>query len=129
MMKDFKGFINDFRITSACRYVLHDKSETFWGKFNRFRYRLWGKARSFVPEGTILPWWLIAVRFFIFPSDTLYCIVQIKDGYDPSRDTWTIEGLKYSPQFFRTLEDNVGTMVIITRKGSTIFFEKVSGLK
>lgn len=128
-MRKIGDILQSLRITSACRYVPNDHPQTFWGKFNRFRYRLWGKARSFVPEGSVLPWWLIAIRFFIFPSDTLYCIVQIKDGYDPSRDTWTIEGLRYSPQFFRMLEDDVGIMVVITRKGSTILFERVSGLK
>ena len=68
----------------------------------RYRTFLWFKRYVWkVHEGVIMPWHLIVVRFLIMPINTSYYLLNRKiEPYDFNCDQYTINGIKFSSQFF-----------------------------
>lgn len=57
-----------------------------------------------IPEGNVLPWYVIALRCVVFPS-TFLLIIQNKIGpvkYDFCANTFEICGIRYSAEIFES---------------------------
>ena len=76
--------------------------------FKKFRYSFvkFVIRRIFkIPEGKLLPKYLIFFKFCFFPITHFVCKFY-NDIYNFSGDTYTINGIKFSSQFFEI--DKVG---------------------
>lgn len=89
------------------------------------RDRLWTLARSAKPAGTILPWWLMAIRAILFPLDFFYWRMSLTRGYQLRTDTWIIHGVKYADQVFCLFSDAEGETYRIWRTGDVITLERI----
>ena len=58
-----------------------------------------------IPEGQIMPHWLIGLRWVMFPLET-YLLKNRFFNYDPRRDIFVIYGVRYSGQLFRAFAKN-----------------------
>ena len=67
-----------------------------------FRYIIRDLAKH--KEGELLPWWGVALHWLLFPLVSLNCLMQTKHGYDPYSDTWNINGLRISSNFFEDIK-------------------------
>jgi hypothetical protein len=91
-------------------------------------------AFLFIDKGSMLPWYLIILRFFLLPLETLYYMLDKKHGlYDMQSDTYTIEGMRYSGEYFRSLakggiEPNV-VFRIIKRDDDCVTIEQLNESK
>jgi len=100
---------------------------------NNLRMRLlrWLVRRMFkVPEGKVLPWYLVILHHMLFPLDWIRYSQNNRFHYDFDRDTFTVFGLKYAAAYFEsfTLEP-VGTLLkIVKRENGLITVEKISHL-
>ena len=64
------------------------------------RMWLWIKKRSTAREGEVMPVYMMAVRWMLFPLQSTRWWLNKGEGYDPCSDTWTIAGCRWSNQFF-----------------------------
>lgn len=51
------------------------------------RNKIWSKLRLNILEGEMLSKWLLVLRFFLFPLQTIVQIVYDSNGYDIRTDT------------------------------------------
>jgi hypothetical protein len=89
------------------------------------RYSIWKFACRSVPEGTILPNWLIALRAMLFPLDLFYWKMSKSRGYDFRTDTWVIHGIRFSGSAMMSIAKAEGQVFKITRTGETLTFERI----
>lgn len=73
----------------------------------------------------MLPQWVIALRFVLFPLDSLYWRLSKSRGYQPASDTWLIEGIRVSGRAMRMLSRAQGETYRITRTGETLTLELI----
>jgi len=64
-----------------------------WVGFDVFKLKL----------GQMLPWYMIALRYVLFPVDTLYWRLSQTRGYQLRSNSWLIEGCHFSNYFFQML--------------------------
>lgn len=87
-----------------------------WHKIRRDFFD-WFRHKT-VNDGSILPWWGVAIRLIILPLNTLYYLLEKHYKiYDMYNDTYTIEGIHYSGRLFRNLGVkgfSIGTKMEIT---------------
>lgn len=82
-------------------------------------------VRPWVPEGRILPWWAVAIRWALFPLDSAYWTMSRARGYQLLNDVWVINGIHYTGAAMRALADADGETYRITRAGGTVMLERV----
>lgn len=82
-------------------------------------------VRPWVPEGCILPWWAVAIRWALFPLDSAYWTMSRARGYQLQNDVWVINGIHYTGAAMRALADADGETYRITRAGGTVMLERV----
>lgn len=73
----------------------------------------------------MLPQWVMALRFVLFPLDSLYWHLSKSRGYQPESDTWLIEGIRCSGKAMRMLSKAQGEAYRITRAGETLTLELI----
>jgi len=59
-----------------------------------------------IPEGTILPKWIIAIRFVLFPLQSIRWWLNGGEGYNLMTDTWYIHKTHFSSDFLLNLSNN-----------------------
>lgn len=82
-------------------------------------------VRPWVPEGCILPWWAVAIRWLMFPLESAYWTMCRTRGYQWRDDTWLIYGVRYTGAALRTLAESEGETYRITRTGDAVRLERV----
>ena len=82
-------------------------------------------VRPWVPEGCILPWWAVAIRWALFPLDSAYWTMSRTRGYQLQDDVWVINGIRYTGAAMRALADADGKTYRITRTGGVVMLERV----
>lgn len=94
--------------------------------FKAFRLRLWSFFLRWHTVGTLLPWWLVAIRAVLFPLSFFYWRLSKHNGYQYETDSWLIHGVRYSGDFFRTFSLPSGDRVFrFARENETIIIEQV----
>lgn len=86
------------------------------------RDRLWNWIRASRPACEIIPWWMLLIRFLLFPIDTLYWRLSSSRGYQPEYDTWLIDGVRWSSHALARLPKHVGRVFFVTREGDELIF-------
>lgn len=89
------------------------------------RHELWGWIRASRPACEIIPWWLLLIRFLLFPIDTLYWRLSSSRGYQPDTDTWLIDGVRWSSYAIARLPQDVGRVFLVTRNGDDLTFVRI----
>ena len=74
--------------------------------FLRQRLFQWVKRVSGVKEGQIIPRHLMPVKFVLFPIRSIRWAMNEGDGYQLMHDTWKINGLEFSSEFFNAFTDD-----------------------
>lgn len=64
-----------------------------------------------VPQGQILPSWLVAVQCALFPRRSLLYWLQRDCGFDLWTGCWTINGVRFSDEFFTAMAEPRRDMV------------------
>ncbi len=90
------------------------------------RHKLWEFVVSKHPQWLILPWWMLAIRAFLFPLDFFYWCMGRSTGYDARNNTWNIHGVRYSDPALRLLANANGETYKITRSGDCVILECIS---
>lgn len=67
------------------------------------RITIWRWLTRNVPEGRILPSWLIACHAVMFPGRSLLWWLQRNCGFDLLSGCWTIHGVRFSDQVFMAM--------------------------
>lgn len=67
------------------------------------RITIWRWLTQGVPEGQILPPWLIACSAVLFPRRCLLWCLQRDCGFDPLSCCWTIHGVRFSDPLFMSM--------------------------
>lgn len=93
------------------------------------RYRGWNLLRKNVPEGSLLPGWLICIRAVLFPIDFIYYKINTSIGYQFQHDIWIIEGIKYSGEAMRALALSAGEVYRITNINGVVCLETLNEVK
>lgn len=73
------------------------------------RKKIWRFIRNKIfriGENTIIPKWLIWIRFVLFPIQTIRCWPEADPRYEPWNDSLTIFGQRYSGELFREWAEN-----------------------
>lgn len=86
---------------------------------------IWNWTRRNLPEGMILPRWMVIVRAVLYPLDFLFWRMSKTRGYQWERDCWVIEGVTYSGEALRWLAKAQGETYRVTRTGDTVTLERV----
>ncbi len=85
-----------------------------------------------VPEGEVLPWYVLVIKFILFPLHS-YCAMQNGIKYDIGTDIYIIEGIKYSRDLFMDWADGgmpTGQLFRIVRTSNGVFaIERVNERK
>ena len=89
------------------------------------RQRVWRWVRRRVPEGELLPLWLIVIRFLLYPIDTTYWKMSETKGYQVYTDTWLINGIRYSGVGLALLAESGGELYRVTRLGDVVSLHHV----
>jgi hypothetical protein len=89
------------------------------------RRRLWQWARRNHSDGDLLTPWLLAVRAVLYPIQFLRWRANLSEGYQPSSDTWMINGVRYSARMFHYIAEAQGETFRITRDGETVSLERL----
>lgn len=64
------------------------------------RHQIWKFCSKRHPQNTVLSPHLIAIRAALFPRVTLLWLLERNCGYDPLTCSWTVNGRRFSYQFF-----------------------------
>lgn len=80
------------------------------------REKIWCWVRSNIPEGAVVPPWMLIVRAVLFPLDFFYWHMNKTRGYQWTNDTWVIGGVTYSAEALRWMAKAVGETYRITRR-------------
>jgi len=97
----------------------------------RYRTFLWIKRHIWtLPEGVSMPWPLMVVRFLLMPINTSYYLLNRKiEPYDFNCETYTINGIKFSSQFFECfMKQNIGKTFKIVSLENGLITVKPDGL-
>lgn len=72
-----------------------------------FREKLWLNIlkKSNHREGFVLPKPLLFIRAILFPGNFIYWKLCKPQGYDWKDNSWTINGRKYSSEFFEAFKE------------------------
>jgi hypothetical protein len=89
------------------------------------RDAIWRWARRGLPEGCILPWWLLAIRAALYPLEFLRWRLARSHGWQFESDTYRLYGVTYSGAALRALADADGEVYRITRRGEVVTLERV----
>jgi hypothetical protein len=92
-------------------------------KRRRFFYYLVREVFK-VAEGQILPKYLIVLKCILFPIESFYFKIN-KDFYDPYRDIYTINGIKFSGQFFKNMNKVGSTFKIEKLEDGTLTLSEI----
>lgn len=79
-------------------------------KKEKFREKIWRWLLDDIvkhPANQILPKWLIAISWILFPLKRIRWYSQAGEGYQPETDSWIINGLHYPSVFFHVLRFKV----------------------
>jgi hypothetical protein len=94
--------------------------------FTQFRKKLYWHLQDRVPDGQIVPKWLIVARLTLLPIDTIKLLIM-DQYYDIMTDTWKINGVKLSGRMINiiTAEVDAGRCHRFTRQGDLVTVESV----
>jgi hypothetical protein len=93
------------------------------------RQAVWKWARRGVPEGQIMPLWLMMVRAALYPIEFLQWRIGKWHGWQYESDTYRIYGVTYSMAGLRALSEADGELYRITRRGEVVIVEQVHNAK
>ncbi len=93
------------------------------------RQAIWKWARRGVPEGQIMPLWLMMVRATLYPIEFLQWRICKWHGWQYESDTYRLYGVTYSMAGLRALSEADGEMYRITRRGEVVIVERVHNEK
>ena len=77
------------------------------------------------PEGRILPWWGIMLRWALFPVLSVRYWSDSRNGYNPERDTWTIGGITISARAFALMAKPGERLEIIAVKDGVVTMRRI----
>lgn len=94
----------------------------------KIREWIWRRARSRVPLGFMLPWWLRVVRYALFPIETAQLLLLDKIApvkFDWALHCYVIHGARFSPEALRYLALSNGETYTIRRDGDFVYLERL----
>ena len=89
------------------------------------RRSIWNYCTSFFTPGQILPWWMLLIRWVLYPLDSFYWRMANTRGYQPYSDTWNIHGVHYTDQALRTFAAANGEIYKIKRNGDAVWLTQM----
>ncbi len=99
----------------------------------RLRKKIYFKIKRFfkIPEGSLLPKYMIALKCILFPLQMFYSFtIRNMIIEDFATDSFEIFGMKYSAELFRSFAEgglNLNVSFIIVKRGNgVITIEKVA---
>lgn len=91
--------------------------------------RFWVWATSFFEEGYILPRYMIALRWLLFPIDTFYWVYSGRVGYQWQSDTWLIQGNTFSSRALWHLANDIGhRLEVVKNEDGKIFIKRLDDM-
>lgn len=86
--------------------------------------KLWAFLISSVPEGQIMPWWALALRWILYPLDSFYWKMSATRGYQMERNVWLIDGVPFCAKSLHDLANATGEAFTAENVNGTIIIRR-----